>query len=550
MSLDYTVRISSMILRLAYFASTFRASARISRRLAIPAARGGVWGFAAYGEKRLNWALERFEEKIRFAEARARNPANRVRSVRVAVFGFSRGAALARAFCRELQARCMPKGSGFVLKGRDYPVEISFLGIFDTVASVGVPLSVNRYGNHAGRMLKPLAFSMGDKPELYTLAFGAPGADPAPGTADGHGGWAEDLAIVPMVRQCLHLVAAHELRNSFPLDSVLAERHYPPGVAEIVYPGAHSDVGGGYRDGEGARSNLLAMIPLRVMHARACEAGVPLVPLTRLDDGEADFAVDAAGSRAFAELEGYFNHYMQAAGWSGGDLGARVLAHRALFYRWRFYQIARDRARNTPTAEQRRMRDNTQRFSREQAALERSVSEKKAALERAQRNHTAAEQARRQDQNLYYRAGKPIDPAVAAREHDARSRLDAARDAYLREKAKLDTAASDAGLEAALKKFDRQLMEDAAAIRQWRDDNPKLALRPHYRILLQAYEDEFVHGRGLRDAKIIHFFDHYVHDSLVAFDKDLTRCSDPRVIYIGGDRKLRYAGTGALAAHG
>lgn len=39
---------------------------------------------------------------------------------------------------------------------------------------------------------------------------------------DGHGGWAtaEDLRIPADVRRCVHMVAAHEVRGSFPVDLV------------------------------------------------------------------------------------------------------------------------------------------------------------------------------------------------------------------------------------------------------------------------------------------------------------------------------------------
>ncbi|MBH1601348.1 hypothetical protein I5U56_11725 [Stenotrophomonas maltophilia] len=39
---------------------------------------------------------------------------------------------------------------------------------------------------------------------------------------DGHGGWAtaEDLCIPADVRRCVHMVAAHEVRGSFPVDLV------------------------------------------------------------------------------------------------------------------------------------------------------------------------------------------------------------------------------------------------------------------------------------------------------------------------------------------
>jgi hypothetical protein len=66
-------------------------------------------------------------------------------------------------------------------------------------------------------------------------------------------------------------------------------------------------------------------------------------------------------------------------------------------------------------------------------------------------------------------------------------------------------------------------------------------LRPHYKVLLEAYENEFEKKNGLKDESIISFFDNYVHDSLAGFAKDATLPSDPRVVYLGGDEKYKYA---------
>ena len=83
-------------------------------------------------------------------------------------------------------------------------------------------------------------------------------------------------------------------------------------------------------------------------------------------------------------------------------------------------------------------------------------------------------------------------------------------------------------------------MKDVAFIK---DHIPrqKAPLRPHYQALLEAHDDEFVHGRGLTDPKVIAFFDSFVHDSLAGFAKDVTLPSDPRCCYIGGDEELKYA---------
>ena len=71
-----------------------------------------------------------------------------------------------------------------------FEVAFNFLGLFDTVASVGL-------GNTLGNSLLGKMF-------------------------DGHGGWADtdDSLRIPQGIPCLHLVAAHELRRSFPLDSI------------------------------------------------------------------------------------------------------------------------------------------------------------------------------------------------------------------------------------------------------------------------------------------------------------------------------------------
>ena len=99
--------------------------------------------------------------------------------------------------------------------------------------------------------------------------------------------------------------------------------------------------------------------------------------------------------------------------------------------------------------------------------------------------------------------------------------------------------------------YDQQLVKDAESI--YRRMHPagreskstSIAnggnLRPHYRALVTAYENEFIHNKGLQDEKLIDFFDTYVHDSLAGFAKDATLPSDPRVIYVGGDEKFKYA---------
>ncbi len=227
-----------------------------------------------FGQARLAWAFARLREKIKVAEARAENPTNKICWIKVSAFGFSRGAALARAFCRDLEKRCFEdktSSSGWRLNEGGHPIEIAFVGLFDTVASSGVPtsgnnLQRNRYVDALGWVnpTRKVLQNLAETPELKRLAFGnVPGADPAPGPADGHGGWADGLALGKMIKRCVHMVAAHETRNSFPLDSALYQARpnffaWPAGCSEMIYPGVHSDVGGGYRPGErGAKQSAV-----------------------------------------------------------------------------------------------------------------------------------------------------------------------------------------------------------------------------------------------------------------------------------------------------
>ncbi|MCR6478221.1 DUF2235 domain-containing protein [Variovorax sp. ZS18.2.2] len=164
--------------------------------------------------------------------------------ITVNVFGFSRGAAEARTFVNWLYEICKQKDGGYLFAG--IPIRVQFLGLFDTVASVGA----------AG---------------LYTFI-------------EGRAGWADgSMQINPGVEQCVHMVASTEVRACFPLDSARVGRSYPANVVEYVYPGSHSDVGGGYKPealgckdwGNEDEDLQLARVPGYEMYCAALGAGVP-----------------------------------------------------------------------------------------------------------------------------------------------------------------------------------------------------------------------------------------------------------------------------------
>jgi hypothetical protein len=123
----------------------------------------------------------------------------------------------------------------------------------------------------------------------------------------------------------------------------------------------------------------------------------------------------------------------------------------------------------------------------------------------------------------------------------AKSQFDEVNDPYLRARAK-QRALPDYSNELIgnLDIYDKNLLKDVAYIkgRQSLAINP---LRPHYQRMLSAYDDEFVHQKGLTDPHVIEFYDNFVHDSLAGFAKDETLPSDPRCCYIGGDSELKFA---------
>lgn len=179
-----------------------------------------------------------------------------VTGIHLSIFGFSRGATQARAFTNWLKALCALDAHLCGAPGKyslgGFPVHFDFLGIFDTVASVGL-------GNTAGnawiaRML------------------------------DGHATWADSeySLRIPEGIKCVHLVAAHEIRRSFPVDSVAVGGTLPANCKEVVFPGVHSDVGCGYMPTEQGRgvdadgADMMARIPLIYMYREATLAGVPL----------------------------------------------------------------------------------------------------------------------------------------------------------------------------------------------------------------------------------------------------------------------------------
>lgn len=242
---------------------------------------GGVKGAATgyMGMERIDWA----ENRLKFAIDTQRSRGLKIDTVHVAVFGFSRGATLARAFVNRLARQTKQDGAHWFRD--DARFRIYFIGLFDTVASVGLPRDHNTY--------------------------------------------AKELAIPPIVERCVHMVAGHELRFAFPLDSVRRDGRYPTNVIEYVYAGAHSDVGGGYAQNEQGRSNSYAKLPLHLMYREAKMAGVPLISISDLPTIASEYF------KVEPQAVSLFRAYMNALETTGESLEEQAFGHLKLYWRWR-----------------------------------------------------------------------------------------------------------------------------------------------------------------------------------------------------------------------
>ncbi|WP_456311067.1 phospholipase effector Tle1 domain-containing protein [Serratia proteamaculans] len=136
-----------------------------------------------------------------------------VKELQFDIFGFSRGAAAARHFANRVFGQddaivaAIKTGLREVKYTGTPGGKTRFLGIFDTVAGIGTP--VNGFNPHSA-----------DTGEVNIVL--------RPGVAE----------------KVFHITAQHECRFNFALNSV------KPAWPELVLPGAHSDIGGGYNPDE------------------------------------------------------------------------------------------------------------------------------------------------------------------------------------------------------------------------------------------------------------------------------------------------------------
>ncbi|QYF92056.1 DUF2235 domain-containing protein [Massilia sp. PAMC28688] len=513
-------------------------------------------GTGFYGIERLRFALDEFDLYMAAHLALAADPKNKITEINVAAFGFSRGAAAARAFMNLfIEEKCVRRrGKLFTAEG-GAPVRLRFLGIFDTVASVGAPMSTNNMvGTDAlrGTTRSHIDIRLKKYPTLAPrmLAFshrGEAGADPAPGPCNGHLDWGDRLKIPHDVEHVVHFIAGHETRNSFPVDSICVAGSNgvwtkPSHWMEFVYAGVHSDVGGSYSPGEGGKNELaetkFGLLTLAQMYDLAIfKGGVPFLPRKAwMEDQRRDFAM----SREVIEDYQYYINAMNPA----QTLGESIIEHMRLYYAWRFHKIYNKYiGREKDDNESRKIDELDKRlFKRKRDNFAQSEKELEQAYNHARSNVVQAARPTR-----LFELQSEIRRRVVAAQAEERQAYEKYRNVAARNFSVPKTEA----LEDMIDFYDKQLLTDVQSIYD-AVRHPENAgrrgfttawgtMRPFYIAMVQAYENEFVRRKGLSDDRIIAFFDKYVHNSIAGFGADATLPSDPRVVYVGEDFKVKYA---------
>jgi hypothetical protein len=362
-----------------------------------------------------------------------------VKTISFSIFGFSRGAALARAFTNRLTERMTPAGVGRY-KFQGVEARINFVGVFDTVAS-----------------------------------FGAPGTN--------WGGWKQkDLTIPPHVEMCHHFTAAHEVRFSFPVDLIRDRAQYHGNMMEKVYPGVHSDVGGGYEPDKQGRRDTLARIPMLHMLEHGIQYGVRLNSLKHLFATNAPIAqrltYDAATANAY-------NNYVRECASGEVPVEQQMRKHMEQYFAYRGTQHRRKVGTNS--ANERRL-----------TQLRRELAQVRQAESNAQKTKwnefvygtvPSWWEARKKEGTLETRISE-LEAELAAAEKDAQ-RLAASDDAI---------AVQAYALQRAIERGESLVAKNGQLI---------LVLEKH-QWMLEAW-------KRTASQSVIDFFDNFVHDSRTDF---------------------------------
>ncbi|HDZ46649.1 hypothetical protein LCGC14_0159640 [marine sediment metagenome] len=242
---------------------------------------------------RLSSAVRDFHNSVADVKQNSELPLARIR---VSVFGFDFGAAMAKAFVRRLLDEvCDQDGERFVYQDSD--VEVVFVGLLDCVDRTHAEMGLLDW-------FHPLSPVLDDGGELH-----------------------------PGCQRALHLVAAHErrfYRRCRPLGRENPQWH------EELCPGISEDIGGGLVADEQKASAELSRAALHRMYRRATIAGVPFPPLDTLKE-QNEFT--AQWFELNDEIEGYSlpalaRHYQRYTNSRRSPTGENFRLHTLVYLAW------------------------------------------------------------------------------------------------------------------------------------------------------------------------------------------------------------------------
>jgi hypothetical protein len=490
------------------------------------------------GQDRLDYTIKKLDERV------AAIPADKLKSVRLSVFGFSRGAALARALAAQLHTkRCELVNGQWKFKtkaGKLVDFEVYFMGLFDCVASSGLPASARKYASDVVKYGAPVM------PVLGPLGILIPIAAKKAAQASGHGGWAADMVVHPTVKSVVHYYSVHETRNSFPLDSLRVGNSLPAGIQmeEKAYYGVHSNVGGGYRPGENGRSMLtnmqLSNVPLNWMYEKAKANGVALYGFKDMVQKVKDtFSIAGGLQQAVDQYASLHRSAEQAP-------HELMYNHMRPYIRWRSYRFSRGIAKfNADTSKD--IEDQSRKehadYDRQIEAIDKKV---KAIKAEANRKVLLINDELMRNSMTRSREGFERNKRLINERAQINSQRDAECDVLeaqrLEIKNKIGTLPTHD-----MPKDGKPVASQSKYFKRWETKQKELKaqidllkinkkdgmpLIKYHDMLIEAWDQSL---DSAKDEAIYSFFDNFVHDSASDFDSDRSLLIDPRMVFIGGD---------------
>ena len=272
------------------------------------------------------------------------------------------------------------------------------------------------------------------------------------------------------------------MRFSFPVDLIRDRGEYQGNMVEKVYPGVHSDVGGGYEPGKQGRKDSLARIPLQHMLAGGIDSGVRMFSLPYLLQSRAVIAQRITADKTTSED---YAAYVRACGAGSGTVEQQMQRHKALYYAYR--------------GTQHRAKVGTA------SANEQRIARLRRELDAARKSETGAESTKWREFAVgtvpsWWQARK-VEGQLEGRVAQLEAELEAAETDAKR------LAASDDGI--AVQAFALQRAIENGESLVAKNGQLVLVLEKH-RWMLDAWQQQ-------ADSAVTRFFDNYVHDSRTDF---------------------------------